>query len=59
MKLRQKLKMYPPRVKMTVLMTNPNHVFNLPVKITGCSKDSWLDVDIIFPLTGNSNITKK
>ena len=42
--------MYPPRVKMTVTLRNPNHVLKLPVKFEGCTSDSQLDTDITFPL---------
>ena len=49
MRLRHERKIYPPRVKMTVILKNPDHVFKLPVKVVG-SSDSNLDVDLIFPL---------
>jgi hypothetical protein len=49
MKLKHKTKMYPPRVKMTVSMNNPNH-FILPVKVLGCEGNDKLDVELTLPL---------
>ena len=49
MQLRHNLKMYPPRVKMTVTMTN-NKPFKLSVKVAGCLRENQLDMDISFPL---------
>ena len=42
--------MYPPRVKMTIRLKSPDAIFKLPVKFTGCSSDSNLDMEITFPL---------
>ena len=52
MQLKHDLKMYPPRVMMTVTLVN-TAPFKLNVKVTGCSSDNQLDRDIIFPLLGN------
>ena len=50
-KLRQKKNMYPPRVKMTVVMRS-DHDLKLPIKIEGCSSNCQLDVELAFPLFG-------
>ena len=42
--------MYPPRVKMTVTMKNPETIFKLPVRIEGCVGDDQLDTELTFPL---------
>lgn len=42
--------MYPPRVKMTVAMTNPSHFITLPVKVSGCESDGNLDMELTLPL---------
>ena len=49
MQLKHKLKIYPPRVKMTVMMANSNP-YSLKVKVSGCSSENQLDMDIGFPL---------
>ena len=51
MKLRHEEKMYPPRVKMTVGMKNPDdhNRYILLVKIEGCSKEDQLDIELFFP----------
>ena len=49
MLLRHKRKMYPPRVKMTVTMRNPETIIKLPVRIEGCV-DKRLDTELTFPL---------
>ena len=54
MRLRHEKKMYPPRVKMTVSMTDPHQAFKLPVRFEGCSSDSQVDLELTFPLTGNN-----
>ena len=43
--------MYPPRVKMTVGMKNPNdhNRYILSVKIEGCSEEDQLDIQLFFP----------
>ena len=45
--------MYPPRVKMTVMMRSVDHIFKLPIKIKGCSGDNRLDIELAFPLSGS------
>lgn len=50
MRIRHNLKMYPPRVKMTVSAKCYDFSFKLPVKFIGCSSDSELDVELMFPL---------
>ena len=47
--------MYPPRVKMTVSLKNPDLTLKLPVKFTGCLSDSQLDVELTFPLGKKPN----
>lgn len=42
--------MYPPRVKMTVCINNPNQFITLPVKVLGCEGDDKLDVELTLPL---------
>ena len=47
MSLKHSMKMYPPRVKMTVVAKNCAYVVQvLPVKITGCSREGQLDMDL-------------
>lgn len=53
MRLRHHRKMYPPRVKMTVILTNPDHTLKLPIKVVG-SNDSNLDVELTFNSPSNS-----
>ena len=50
MRRRHQRKMYPPRVKMTVSLKNPDITLKLPIKFAGCSSDNQLDVEITFPL---------
>lgn len=50
MKQKHERNMYPPRVKMTVCMNNPNHFLTLPVKFSGCEGDGNLDVELTLPL---------
>ena len=52
MRLRHQRKMYPPRVKMTVILKNPDHTLKLPIKVIG-SCSSNLDVELTF---SSSNI---
>ena len=47
---RHKLNMYPPRMKMIVVTQPSDHNLILPVKFEGCSDDSRLNMDLIFPL---------
>ena len=49
MKLKLKMKMYPPRVKLTVKMGPSLLDFKLPIKFEGCL-DEDLDTELIFPL---------
>ena len=55
MRRRHQRRMYPPRVKMTVSLKNPDLTLKLPVKFTGCLSDSQLDVELTFPL-GKNNV---
>ena len=50
MQLRHDLRMYPPRVKMTVSMKSSDVAFKLPIKFNGCSDDSQLDIELTLPL---------
>ena len=50
MQLRHDLKMYPPRVKMTISMKSSDLAFKLTIKFNGCSDDSQLDTELTFPL---------
>jgi hypothetical protein len=50
MKRKHERNMYPPRVKMTVCMNNPNHFVTLPVKVLGCEGNDKLDVELTLPL---------
>ena len=50
MRFKHTNKIYPPRVKMTVAMINPETLLKLPVRFVGCSSDSQLDMELIFPL---------
>ena len=56
MKTRHVRRMYPPRVKMTVLMNSSEYLFKLPIKFIGCSADSQLDVELAFPLGNEPHI---
>ena len=49
MKLKHETRMYPPRVKMTVVMSNTSP-FRLSLKVAGCSSENQLDMDIALPL---------
>ena len=49
MQLRHEKSMYPPRVKMTVVLKNPDTVLKLPVRIEGCLSDNQLDTELTFP----------
>ena len=50
MKRKHERNMYPPRIKMTVSMNNPNQFITLPVKVLGCEGDK-LDVELTLPLS--------
>ena len=54
MQRKHEMKMYPPRVKMTVSIKDPNTQFVLPVKFSGCRNDGELDMDITLPLGMNT-----
>ena len=51
MQLQYEKKMYPPRVKMTVGMKNPDdrNSYKLSVKIEDCLKEDQLDIELFFP----------
>ena len=50
MKLEFKMKMYPPRIKVTILWSNFTvHKFKLPIRFEGCLNED-LDTELIFPL---------
>lgn len=51
MQLRHEKSMYPPRVKMTVVLKNPDTVLKVPVRIEGCLTDNQLDTELAFPLS--------
>ena len=50
MSLKHAMKMYPPRVKMTVVAKgcDDTRCIVLPVQITGCSREGQLDMDLII-----------
>ena len=50
MQLRHKRNMYPPRVKMTIRLRNPDVIIKLPVKFSGHDCDDQLDVELTVPL---------
>ena len=43
--------MYPPRVKMTVDMKNPDTTVKLLLRINGTENQELLDAELNFPLT--------
>ena len=45
MELKHEMKMYPPRVKMTILM-KPSDQLKLSIDVTGCSSN--LDMDLVL-----------
>ena len=47
MELKHEMKMYPPRVKMTVLMKITNNI-KLSIDIVGCCGN--LDMDLVLPI---------
>ena len=51
MKLRHERRMYPPRIKMTIVMKDADLTLVIPVKFEGCTKDSQLDMDLTLPFT--------
>ena len=48
--LKHTMKMYPPRVKLTICWTKSDDIFTIPIRFTGSSLDSQLDVDLKFPI---------
>lgn len=50
LQLRHKRGMYPPRVKMTIMLRNPDEVIKLPIKFSGHADDAELDVELAVPL---------
>ena len=50
MQLRHERNMYPPRVKMTIILRDPNVIIKLPVKFSGHDGDNQLDVELSVPL---------
>ena len=55
MQLQHEKKIYPPRVKITVILKSTEDAI-VRIKFVGCSSDSQLDVDLPFPLyTGTCN----
>ena len=49
LQLMHEKKMYPPRVRMTVVMKNPDDIFKLLVVINGCLEKNQLDIQLCFP----------
>ena len=54
MQLQHEKKIYPPRVKITIILKNTEDTV-VPIKFVGCSIDSQLDVDLPFPLYNIGN----
>lgn len=52
MQLKHKQGIYPPRVKMTVVMDKPDTII-LPVEVMGCLSEGQLNMKLILPLTGS------
>ena len=42
------VKIYPPRVKMTIDTERASGAFTIPVKIDGCAEDGELDVELML-----------
>ena len=57
-KLQHEKNIYPPRVKMTVVMRAPDHILKIPIKIKGCSRHNQLDVELAFPLLGELGVNE-
>jgi hypothetical protein len=55
MKLKVKMKMYPPRVKLTVKVDPSLPNFKCLIKIEGCLDEEDLDTELIFPLESPLN----
>ena len=49
MHLRHKLRIYPPRIQMTVRLKTVDDI-RLPITFEGCSNDSQLNVELTFPI---------
>ena len=47
-KLMHDVKIYPPRVKMTIDTERASGAFTIPVKIDGCAEDGELDVELML-----------
>ena len=58
MKLKHKTRMYPPHVKMTVIIrpTNGEPDVILPIRVVGCSPHGRLDMDLVFSDGRHSNV---
>ena len=48
MELLHKMKMYPPRVKITIAAKSQDVILKIPVKFEGCSSDSLLDTELVI-----------
>ena len=46
-------KMYPPRVRLTIRMRDPNLITTIPVRFIGCAVEGKLDIELSLPL-GNT-----
>ena len=49
MQLKHETRMYPPRVKMTIMLRDQDS-HKLLIKFVGCSADSQLDTELALPL---------
>ena len=49
--------LYPPRMKMTIILTGPKSVV-FPLRFQGCSSDSGLDADLVLTSPGMSTCMK-
>lgn len=56
LQFKHEAKMYPPRVRMTVDVPNVEPRMKLLINFEGCSRDSQLDMEILFPLTSNHQL---
>ena len=48
--LKHQMKMYPPRVIVTVMMKEPDTAVSIPVTFSGCENNDQLSTKLIFPL---------
>ena len=53
LKFKHEARTYPPSVRMTVDAPSIEPRMKLLVKFEGCSRESQLDMEILFPLTSN------